>query len=207
MKISVEEGDAQFLQRLHQARTGTIHELCETSGVTATAVRQRLSRLQGLGLVERQTVRSGRGRPHHAYCLTDAGRQHLGDNYSELALLLWEELLGIEEVAVRERVVNRLRDTMVQRYGGTVQGTSLAERMGELQSSLRERGFRVEVTTDGAMPVLREMNCPYHELAQRDAGICELEQQVFERVLGTPLRLASCCRDGDGCCEFHPVVG
>jgi len=205
MKVTVEDGDEQFLQQLHQLGGGTVQELCDAAGVTATAVRQRLTRLQGAGYVERQTVRSGRGRPHHAYRVTDSGRQVLGDNYSELALLLWDELLGIEEPSVRERVTNRIRQALVRRYGASVQGVSLLERLGELRSSLANHGFRVEVDSQGEFPVLRETNCPYHELAQRDSGICELEQQVFEQVLGTPLRLASCCRDGHGCCEFHPV--
>ena len=205
MKMFVEEDDEQFLQQLHQAGGGTVQELCDSAGVTATAIRQRLTRLQGLGLVERQTIHAGRGRPHHAYRLTDAGRQRLGDNYAELALLLWDELHLIEEPTVRERVTNRIREALVKRYGATVHGVSLAERLGELRSTLTSHGFRVEVDSSGALPVLRETNCPYHELAQRDSGICELEQQVFEQVLGTPLKLASCCRDGHVCCEFHPV--
>jgi predicted ArsR family transcriptional regulator len=205
MKVFVEEGDEQFLQQLHQAGEGTVLELCEAAGVTATAIRQRLTRLQGMGLVERTTVRAGRGRPHHTYRVTDAGRQQLGDNYAELALLLWDELHGIEEVAVRDRVSDRIRDALIRRYGSTVKSESLVDRMGELQTSLANHGFRVEVDSQGQFPVLRETNCPYQELAQRDSGICELEQQVFEQVLGTPLKLASCCRDGHACCEFHPV--
>ena len=203
--MTVEQSDDQFLQQLHQAGGGTVLELCEAAGVTATAVRQRLNRLQHLGLIERQTVRAGRGRPHHAYRVTDAGQQQLGDNYTELALLLWDELHGIEETAVRKRVTNRIREALVRRYGSSVRGTSLVERFGELQANLVGRGFRVEVDLHGELPVLRETNCPYHELAQRDSSICELEQQVFEQVLGTPLKLASCCRDGHSCCEFHPA--
>jgi predicted ArsR family transcriptional regulator len=137
--------------------------------------------------------------------VTDSGRQQLGDNYSELAVLLWDELHGIEEPSVRERVTNRIRDALVKRYGASVNGDSLPVRLSELRRSLSEHGFRVEVGVAGALPVLRETNCPYHELAQRDSGICELEQQVFEQVLGTPLKLASCCRDGYACCEFQPV--
>ncbi|MBS0203585.1 MAG: helix-turn-helix transcriptional regulator [Planctomycetes bacterium] len=205
MKVTVEEGDEQFLQQLHQAGGGTVQELCDAAGVTATAIRQRLTRLQALGFVERTTVRSGRGRPHHAYRVTDVGRQQFGDNYAELALLLWDELHGIEEPIVRERVTNRIREALVRRYGASVRGESLVQRLDELRSTLSDHGFRVEVDSRGLFPVLRETNCPYHELAQRDSGICELEQQVFEQVLGTPLKLASCCRDGHACCEFHPV--
>ena len=205
MKILVEQNDGQFLQQLHQSGGSTVQELCESEGVTATAIRQRLSRLRQLGFIERHTVRTGRGRPHHAYRVTDAGQQELGDNYTELALLLWDELHGIEDPAVRERVTNRVRDALVRRYGASVQGISLQERFRELGTTLQGRGFRVEVDVTGSLPLLRETNCPYHELALRDSSICELEQHVFEQLLGTPLKLASCCRDGHSCCEFHPA--
>lgn len=204
--MNTEQSDEEFLQQLQQSGGSTIQELCDSSGVTATAVRLRLTRLQTLGLVERQPIRTGRGRPHHAYRVTDAGRQKLGNNYSELAMLLWHELSNIEEPVVREKVTNRLREALIRRYGRSVRGNTLQERFDELKLSLSERGFRVEVGNVGNLPILRETNCPYHELAQKDPGICELEQQVFEQVLGTQLKLASCCRDGHSCCEFHPVA-
>jgi predicted ArsR family transcriptional regulator len=205
MKASLEHDDEQFLLSLERLGEGTVQELCEAAGVTATAVRQRLGRLQSLGFVDRQTIRAGRGRPHHTYQVTDVARRQLGDNYSELARLLWSELTTIEELDVRQRVTGRIRDALVKQYGANVRGTELSERFAELGTALATRGFSVEVDTHATLPILRENHCPYHDLAQHDSGICELEQQVFEQVLGVPLMLASCCRDGHHCCEFHPA--
>jgi len=215
MKPALEPDDEQFLLSLQRAGGGSIQELCDTAGVTATAVRLRLGRLQTLGLIERQTIRNGRGRPHHTYQITELGRRRLGDNYSELALLLWSELQTIDEIDVRQRVTGRIRDAMVQRYGANVRGTVLSDRFAQLGVALSDRGFSVEIDSRPVdseeadsrkvLPILRENHCPYLELAQHDSGICELEQQVFEKVLGVPLTLASCCRDGGNCCEFHPA--
>lgn len=205
MKPSIEHDDEQFLLSLEQLGDGTVQDLCEASGVTATAIRQRLGRLQSMGLVERQAIRTGRGRPHHTYRVTELGRRQLGDNYTELARLLWAELHLIDDAEVRNRVTGRIRDAMVRQYGATVRGTELPERFSQLGSALASRGFSVEIDSRNLLPVLRENHCPYHDLAQHDSGICELEQQVFEQVLGVPLTLSSCCRDGDHCCEFHPA--
>jgi predicted ArsR family transcriptional regulator len=205
MKSALEHDDEQFLLSLQRLGKVTIQDLCTAAGVTATAVRLRLSRLQSLGLVDRKTIRMGRGRPHHTYEITDLGRQQLGDNYSELARLLWSELQTIDEIEVRKRVTGRIRDAMVRQYGARVQGTVLSDRFAELGVALSDRGFSVEVGSDANLPILRENHCPYHDLAQHDPGICELEQQVFEQVLGVPLTLSSCCRDGHHCCEFHPT--
>lgn len=205
MKALLEQDDEEFLLSLERLGDGTVQDLCGTAQVTATAVRQRLRRLQSLGLVDRQTIRSGRGRPHHTYHVTDLGRRQIGDNYTELARLLWNELQAIDELDVRHRVTGRIRDAMVRQYGSKVHGESLNDRFSQLRIALADRGFSVDVVSDDLLPVLRENHCPYHDLAQQDSGICEFEQQVFEQVLGVPLKLTSCCRDGDRCCEFHPA--
>ena len=203
MKGSVDQSDREFLQRLNRLGAATVQEICDEVGVTATAVRQRLSRLQSARLVCRQTVRSGRGRPHHTYRITEAGQRELGDNYSDLALILWRELRHIEEPAVRQRVFGRVQEALVSQYGREVDGNSLGERLQQLQAALVERGFDVEIDSCGALPILRENNCPYHDLASSDTHICELEQAVFGKILGAEVTLTQCCLDGHKCCEFE----
>jgi predicted ArsR family transcriptional regulator len=201
----LDDGDLQFLQLLRAQRDATITELCAAAGVTATAIRQRLTRLQTRGLVARVTIRSGRGRPFHQYQLTDAGYRELGDNYAELALLLWDSVRKIEDASTRTRVLERIREQLAQRYGSGVSGETVEQRMTGLQRTLAARGFQMEVSERNGLPLLREHHCPYHELAEADAGICELEQQVYEAVLGVPLVLTQCCRQGQGVCEFQPA--
>ena len=204
MKAVIETSDRGFLDQLHRLGSGTIHELCELVGVTATAVRQRLVRLQGQGLVARTMIRNGRGRPYFVYQVSEAGLNQLGENYSDLALILWQEMQSIEEPVLRQRVVHRVREAMVKRFGSTDQRRSLVDRLKQLQTKLSDRGFDVELDTSGDLPILRENSCPYQELASTDAGICEMEQEVFGEVLGTKITLTKCCRDGHHCCEFQP---
>jgi predicted ArsR family transcriptional regulator len=207
MKIAIEPGDRNFLERLREIGGGTIQEICAALGVTATAVRQRLVRLQGMDLVARDLVRAARGRPHHIYRVTDAALRALGDNYADLARILWRELRSIEEPALRARIVNRVEDALVQQFGTVTPSAPLGDRMVQLTSALRERGFDVECDASGLLPVLRENNCPYLELATEDSAICELEQAVFRRVLGADVKLTHCCLDGHHCCEFQAAEG
>src|SRR5262249_14410114 len=125
MHILVEPGDELFLQQMHRRGHCSIQDLCAASQVTATAVRQRLNRLLALGLVSRETVRQGRGRPHHAYVVTELGLRQLGDNYSDLALLLWNALSQIEDDGVRRKVLSQLKIAFARRYGAGVSGESL----------------------------------------------------------------------------------
>jgi predicted ArsR family transcriptional regulator len=72
-----------------------------------------------------------------------------------------------------------------------------------LSKSLRERGYDVELGLSDSLPILRENNCPYQELAEEDRGICGLEREVFQEALGAEVKLTQCCLDGHHCCEFE----
>lgn len=202
MHNQLERSDAQFLADLHRSGPGTVQEIGANLGVTATAVRQRLTRLEGAGLIGRRLVRAGRGRPHYVYEVTVKARRQLGDNYGDLALILWREVQRIEDPTLRRQVTGRVREAMVQRFG-TMDGMQLAERLRRLTSGLVSHGYDVEVSGGAGLPILREHSCPYQELADEDRGICELEQEVFEQVLGVPVRLTQCCMDGHRGCEFE----
>lgn len=218
---ALDEGDHDFLMSMQGLGDATIHDLCEATAVTPTAVRQRLMRLQAQGLVSRVSERIGRGRPHHRYRLTDVGRSSLGDNYAELAVLLWQEFLAIEDPAVRNQLRQRLQSRFVERLSASVQGKSVADRMQQLGDALRSKGFHTEVrgpesqlesgsncaqAANGDRVVLREWSCPYHELTVENDEICSLERDVFQQVIGVPLKLVQSCRDGASCCEFEAEV-
>ncbi len=205
MQATLAFADRQFLEQIHRLGTATIQELCAATGVTATAVRQRLTRLEAMGCVRRDLVRHGRGRPHNRYTVTEAALRQLGDNYAGLAMLLWRVLTHIEDERLRQEMLGRLRTALVEEYSASVSGPTVLERMRQLQQALSGRGFDVDLqpaSGSGSLPILRENNCPWHDLASRDAAICDLEQAVFSDVVGTKVELTTCCRDGHSCCEF-----
>ncbi|MBA3314945.1 MAG: MarR family transcriptional regulator [Planctomycetota bacterium] len=199
----LDTADRDFLRRLHRHDAATIQELCDELGVTATAVRQRMGRLVAARFVVRREVHEGRGRPHHVYSVSERGLRELGDNYAELATILWNELRNITDARVRRAIFDRIQDTLAERYGRGVDGRTVSQRVEQLKTRLAESGFDVEVDSQGRLPILRENNCPYYDLASSDPAICELEHKVFEQVLGTTLALTHRCVDGHNCCEFQ----
>lgn len=198
-----EGGDRKFLELLRRRGRMTVHGLMQECDVTATAVRQRLNRLMREGLVQRSEQREGRGRPHHSYSLTEQAHAMLGQNYAHLAKALWQELKRFEDRAVGMKVLRRAADRLAERYGRHMRGQDVRERLGNLRDSLSEQGIDVEVDETGSLPVLRQHSCPYHELAELDRTICDIETRMFEKALDCDVNLCQCRLDGHCCCEFE----
>lgn len=204
--MSRDRSDHEFLSALQRQSPATIQSLCDAIGVTATAVRQKLMRFQAEGLISREVTRRDRGRPCHTYRLTEAGVKELGDDHAEIAAILWRQIMSIPEPGIRQSVLSGVKTALVERFGEFQEGTSLASRLQLLTSRLAEQGFDLEYAAgaeSSALPILREHNCPYHELAAEDSSICDLEQSVFSELLGVPVELSSCRLDGHQCCEFQ----
>lgn len=203
MSTVSETSDAQLLELLRRRGAMSVSELAEATEVTATAVRQRLTRLMGQGLVEREAARAGRGRPSHSYSLSDKARRQVGTNYADLAMLLWEQIRSVSDPEVRRGLLQRIAGAMAQLYSGQVQGATTEARMEALQKVFADRRVPMEVDSEGQMPVLTVLDCPYPELAEKDRGICAVEKMLFSELLAAPLRLSQCRLEGHTCCQFE----
>jgi predicted ArsR family transcriptional regulator len=174
--------------------------------VTATAIRNRLARLVSSGLVERRAEHGGRGRPKHAYQVSVAARKSLGQNYADLALVLWEEMMNsVADRKLRRLLFARVTERLAEIYRLRVSDQEWEGRLVQLSNLLHDRGVEAEVTRQdgGAIPLLRQHSCPYYELAETDRGICAIEKKMFEKVLRRGLRLSQCRLDGDRSCDFE----
>jgi predicted ArsR family transcriptional regulator len=202
----------------------TIAELTSAMEVTANAVRQRLARLTGEGLISRtvgridnpsyeQGAKPQRGRPNHRYGLTEKARRQVGDNFAALAVVLWREIRSVKDPQVRRGLLQRVADAMAARYQGLIAGATVPERMQSLATLFAERRVPLSVTAigpssgaegdDQRLPVLVVEDCPYPQLAEEDRGICAVEKMMFSQLLSEDVRLTQCRLDGHACCQFE----
>jgi DeoR family suf operon transcriptional repressor len=203
--IEPRSGDAGVIDLLRLRDSLGIGELAEALGVTATAVRQRLDRLMKAGLIERSSVSRPRGRPAHAYRLTLAGQKLGGDNFRDLALVLWREIRSVRDPAVRSGLLGRIGSALAETYRKHVAGSGPAARLESVAAILRERDICCTVDPTGAnghLPVLTSHACPYPDLAEQDRGICAAERLMLQDLVGTDVRLAECRLDGGSVCRF-----
>jgi predicted ArsR family transcriptional regulator len=206
-----ESSDRSLLDLIRRHGPLTVPEMAERLGVTATAVRNRLTRLVGSGMVERKAEHHGRGRPRHTYQASVEAHKRLGQNYADLAVVLWDEMMRtVEDRKLRRLLFGRITERLAELYRSQMTGDGWEGRLVQLGTILHERGVEAEVTRgDGTrMPVLKQHSCPYYELAEVDRAVCAMERKMFEKVLGRGLRLSQCRLDGHRSCDFEakPVV-
>lgn len=193
----------QIIEHLQRHPSASIKELESVLGVTTTAVRQHLLTLQAEGYVDRKTVNTGVGRPHHVYVVTEAAHELFQCHCDDLALTMLEEMfemVGPDQVSVLlEKVSNRL----ATRYAGSVTAEALCRRVEQMAGVLNRQGVLTDVMAeDENVIILKTYNCPYHELAQEHRQICDMDQEMMKKVLGSQVSLSACIMDGDGGCSF-----
>jgi predicted ArsR family transcriptional regulator len=201
-----ESSDRALLDLIRRSGPLTVAEMVANLGVTATAIRNRLTRLLGAGLVVRQSEHQDRGRPKHTYRVSVEAQKRLGQNYADLALVLWDEMMSaVADRKLRRLLFMRVTDRLAEIYRSQVNGQEWEGRLVQLTNLLHDRGVEAEVATQSGsvIPVLRQHSCPYYELAESDPAICALERKMFEKVLGRSLRLSQCRLDGDRSCDFE----
>ncbi len=208
MSSPLDARDREILEFLHQSAGGDIQTLCDLLGVTRTAVRQRISRLEQAGMISSELQGQVRGRPRLTYSVTSEGMHELGENYRELAVVLWETISGFEDAEIRSTLIGRMQNSLAERFRKKLIGSdSVDERLDQLAAEMKSSGFNVESDHSGGLRILRETSCPFPLLADVDEAICQVEREVLQQVLGAPVEFRSRCRDGHGCCEFQVMGG
>ena len=204
--LATNHADGTVLDLLRDTGPMGVSDLATAMGVTATAVRMRLTRLMGQGWINRETAGRGRGRPSHQYSLTKEGRRQLGNNFADLAIVLWNEMRAVSDPSVRQGLISRVAEALAARYQDQITGRTAEEKLRSVAALMTERHVSASVvTTDsqGQLPVLSLKDCPYPELAEQDRGICSMEKMLLSRLLDEDVTLSQCRLDGDACCQFQ----
>ena len=149
-----ESSDRELLDLIRRSGPVTVAEMAAHLGVTGTAIRNRLARLLGTGLVERTAEHQGRGRPRHTYQASVVAQKRLGQNYADLAVVLWDEMMGTSRGPQAAGGSVRPRDRATGRdVSSQVSGQEWEGRLVQLTNLLHDRGVEAEVAQDAGSAV------------------------------------------------------
>ncbi len=164
--LTAENSDRPLLDLIRHKGPLTVADMAADLGVTPTAIRNRLVRLVGSGMVERQTEHGKRGRPRHTYQASPEAHRRLGQNYADLAVALWAELMhSVPDRKLRRVLFARITDRLAELYraspGRGLGGPARAARDGPARAGHRGRsGAAIErsrpaLLATALVPVLR----------------------------------------------------
>lgn len=201
MTYSAESPAGMILAHLQRQGEATVRDLETLLGISTTAVREHLTHLEARGLVGTHLVRQGPGRPKLVYTLRPRAQELFPKEYGTLATLLMRELASRENPEHMQLLLDAVGARLAAEYGVQITGATLEERLERLRCVLAERGIPADVQ-DMSFEIYA---CPYLDVAQEHAAICNMETGVFTQVLGESIRLESAIREGQRKCHF--VVG
>ncbi len=154
--------------------------------MTAMGVRQHLYDLQRLGLVCFETEGTSKGRPAKLWRLTSEANRYYGDAHAELAVGLIDAVkqgFGADGLSV---LLDVRRRQMAAKYRSKLSGiATVAQRVAELAKIRSEEGYMaVSALNDDGSIVFVENHCPICAAASICQGLCAIEIEVFQEVIG-----------------------
>ncbi|WP_211880591.1 helix-turn-helix transcriptional regulator [Pseudarthrobacter albicanus] len=196
-------------------------ELGDLLGFTPAAVRRHLDHLSRDGVIEVKRVAragAGAGRPARRYVLSSQGQSSLGDDYLDIAasaLRRLGEMAGPE--SVRQFAVERFA-AMERRYAPEIEaaGADITARARALSGALSRDGFVASAASMEAkapLPAalssvqLCQGHCPIQQLAAEFPVFCDVETELFSRLVGVDVRRLSTLARGGHVCTTHIPTG
>ncbi len=204
--------DASTRQRVAQSilehGPSTAAALAERLGLTAAAVRRHLDVLLERGLLMAREQRiygaRGRGRPAKVFSLTDAGRADFYSAYDDIAIQALE-FLAVEagSEAVSKFAASRTASAetrYVERLAAA--GVELSPAQA-LAGALTSDGYVASVRPSALGEQLCQHHCPVAHVAEKFPQLCEVETELFSRLLGVHVQRLATIAHGDGVCTTH----
>ncbi|MCI4318990.1 MAG: MarR family transcriptional regulator [Thermoplasmata archaeon] len=200
----------RVLEVLKRRPDATLETVARDLGVTKVAALRHLARLEAAGLVSRSTPNAGVGRPPAHFRLTESSARLFPQAYTQMST---SALAFIERNLGRPAVVQLLQERSAEVAEGAVprlRGKPLPQRIDELALIREEGGYMAEVgARRRATTELLEHNCPILAIASGFPEACEVERQLFQRLLRADVSSEHRMAAGHPVCRFlvRPAKG
>ncbi len=166
-------------------------------GLSAMAVRQHLYALQAEQLVGYQEQARPVGRPAKLWSLTAAADALFPDAHAELTVGLIESLTTAFGPGGMDKLLRERARTQIEAYRRRLgDAADLKNRLAELVAIRTREGYMAALEESGdngtggeAGYLLVENHCPICAAATACQGLCAMELEVFQAVLGNDVRV------------------
>ena len=185
----------------------TAKQLAERLYLTPAAVRRHLTVLLGNGTLVSREQRvfgaRGRGRPSKVFALTDTGRSEFRQAYDDLAIAALKRLAAAGGPgAIREIAEDRVA-CIEQRFRAGRETAPERPAIDLLIDALDADGYAPSVRPLHGGDQLLQHHCPVAHVAAEFPQLCEIETQLFSKLLGRHVQRLATIAHGDGVCTTN----
>src|SRR5690606_12433809 len=204
----MQETRRQILEILRNRSEATVDDIvldleAMRGSITSVTVRHHLAKLQEDSLVAEAQMRhrSSPGRPQHIYALTEQGNAQFPNNYPDLATNLLKQIKATLPPQQVNVIIEGVADNMAI-DADISDCKTLRERLDKVVTYLNNHGYEAEWSLHDEGFILTTTNCPYHQVAQDDQMLCQMDMRLISQMLGIVPRLLSRVSEGDESCAY-----
>ena len=198
----------QLVDLIKKRGAVSIDEASQVTELAKSTLREHFLQLERDGLIQRDYLRQGPGRPTLQYRLTGKGHKLYPSHEAELmrGLMKFLKKEGEEELIRKffESFWNK-RLEKAERLMGEYPVDDTANRLETLSGMLAEEGFMPECKVDiqNGEVEIQECNCPFGEIVGETRLPCKLEAEFFQELFGAKVERATHIADGDYSCTYR----
>lgn len=204
-KLIAEIGKSQRLRiinTLKRTQGLTVRELAERLKMSYMGIKQHCIELEKSRYLDTWRQPRPLGRPELLYRLTRRAHELFPVASNSMTLSLLASAGQLYGPAAPEKLLFRVFQEMGQKYAERLKGDTLAERAKWLARLRDHDGYMAELEAGGDLRIV-EFHSPILDLLEAYPLVARLETDVFQRLLGVPVRREDASASGLYCCIFH----
>jgi predicted ArsR family transcriptional regulator len=203
----------QILDFLNQHGKATVQEITEAlnevrgEAITPVTVRHHLNWLQSGALIRTVEMlhQTRPGRPQYVYELTADAQQHFANNYETVL----QALLHQVRQQMSPNTVNVIVEGMANHMAAvaSIPNVPIRQRLDFVVQYLSEQGYKAHWEPIPSGYILHTSNCPYHQVAQQDDMLCQMDMRLVSALIGRVPRRLTRISAGDNTCSYEiPLI-
>jgi DeoR family suf operon transcriptional repressor len=203
---SIHNNQKKILEFLQEHSQGsTLEDLVDHLGITKTAVKEHINRVQDLGYVRFIDNKGSVGRPRRNYFLSNEGIESFPKKYSWLSNVILEQLTKELTSEGLGNFMKKLADTVAASTENEfVNLKTPSQRLKKITHILNELGYKAVLKESNVnkVAVIEAVNCVYHSVAKEHPTLCQFDVRFIENTSGMQVKLERCIAKGDSVCRF-----
>ncbi|MDZ4743087.1 MAG: winged helix-turn-helix transcriptional regulator [Verrucomicrobiota bacterium] len=206
LKRVVKSQKYQILTSIKKSNGGlSVAELCEKIGLSYMGIKQHCISLEKDGYLDCWRRPKGMGRPEKAYRLTALAQEFFPTQFTELTLSILAASDKMFGPSSGDKVLYSIYQDVAEDYLKKIKASDPINRAHQLASLRDDDGYMSEVIFKEEEQTFEivEYNSPVIGISDHFPIIQSLEEQLFQKVLGMPVKRSEQRTSGLYKCTFQ----